>query len=360
MALHLSGIFGTEKDKVNCPFYFKIGACRHGEKCSRIHHRPAFSQTILLAHMYQHPVETDEKKRQQHFEEFYEDVFGELEKYGTIEELNVCDNLAEHLIGNVYAKYKFEEDASTSVESLTGRFYSGRLLIAELSPVTDFREACCRQFETGECSRGGHCNFLHLKEINRDLRKRLFRRQSPRRSKSTKDVTPAAGPNGTPTAPSNHRHRSRSPERHGGTHHGHRSKRSHSHSHSPSKRRGEKRERSRDKEHSKSPKRRRERSRSPERTSSTTAVTGTNPNGATSKTGDDKYLTSELSNTNTTAGQITNGSQAVETVSTTGSLASGDGFVMKSAEYLLRQQQELEAADSYDNNNNTNIKEYDE
>jgi hypothetical protein len=42
--------------QVNCPFYFKIGACRHADRCSRIHHRPAFSQTILVKHVYRHPV----------------------------------------------------------------------------------------------------------------------------------------------------------------------------------------------------------------------------------------------------------------------------------------------------------------
>ena len=41
---------------MNCPFYFKIGACRHADRCSRIHHRPAFSQTILVKHVYRHPV----------------------------------------------------------------------------------------------------------------------------------------------------------------------------------------------------------------------------------------------------------------------------------------------------------------
>ena len=27
-AEHLASIFGTEKDRVNCPFFFKIGSCR--------------------------------------------------------------------------------------------------------------------------------------------------------------------------------------------------------------------------------------------------------------------------------------------------------------------------------------------
>lgn len=40
-----------------------------------------------------------------HFEDFYEEVFMELAKYGEVEELNVCDNIGEHMLGNVYVKY---------------------------------------------------------------------------------------------------------------------------------------------------------------------------------------------------------------------------------------------------------------
>ncbi|CAI9722651.1 splicing factor U2AF 35 kDa subunit-like isoform X1 [Octopus vulgaris] len=55
MAEYLASIFGTEKDKVNCSFYFKIGACRHGERCSRLHNKPTFSQTVLLQNLYLNP-----------------------------------------------------------------------------------------------------------------------------------------------------------------------------------------------------------------------------------------------------------------------------------------------------------------
>nr|XP_031841756.1 splicing factor U2AF 35 kDa subunit-like [Nomia melanderi] len=55
MAEYLASIFGTEKDKVNCSFYFKIGACRHGDRCSRIHNKPTFSQTCLLQNLYVNP-----------------------------------------------------------------------------------------------------------------------------------------------------------------------------------------------------------------------------------------------------------------------------------------------------------------
>lgn len=47
---------GDSLRQVNCPFFYKIGACRHGDRCSRQHHKPPFSQTILVQNLYQNPV----------------------------------------------------------------------------------------------------------------------------------------------------------------------------------------------------------------------------------------------------------------------------------------------------------------
>jgi len=188
MAEYLASIFGTEKDKVNCSFYFKIGACRHGERCSRLHNKPTFSQTLLLQNLYTNPQNTaqtadgshlvmSDMEAQEHYDEFFEEIFSELEdKYGEIEEMNVCDNLGDHLVGNVYVKFRYEEDAEKAVADLNNRWFNSRPIHAELSPVTDFREACCRQYEMGECTRGGFCNFMHLKPISRELRKQLYGR----------------------------------------------------------------------------------------------------------------------------------------------------------------------------------------
>ncbi|KAG2625762.1 hypothetical protein PVAP13_3KG301900 [Panicum virgatum] len=192
MAEHLASIFGTEKDRVNCPFYFKIGACRHGDRCSRLHNRPTISPTLVLANMYQRPdmitpgvdaqgQPIDPEKMQEHFEDFYEDIHEELGKFGEIENLNVCDNLADHMIGNVYVQFREEEQAAAAYNALQGRFYSGRPIIVEYSPVTDFREATCRQFEENSCNRGGYCNFMHVKQIGRDLRRKLYGHSASRR-----------------------------------------------------------------------------------------------------------------------------------------------------------------------------------
>nr|XP_011417404.2 splicing factor U2AF 26 kDa subunit isoform X3 [Crassostrea gigas] len=220
MAEYLASIFGTEKDKVNCSFYFKIGACRHGERCSRLHNKPTFSQTVLIENLYMNPqntaltadgshIQMDDTELQQFYDEFFEEVYVELEKYGEIEEMNVCDNLGDHLVGNVYVKFRYEEDAEKAVNELNNRWFNGRPVHAELSPVTDFREACCRQYEMGECTRGGFCNFMHLKPISRELRRELYgrSRRKVRRSRSRSPPTRRS------RSRSRERRRSRSRER---------------------------------------------------------------------------------------------------------------------------------------------------
>ena len=111
---------------MNCSFYFKIGACRHGDRCSRIHNKPTFSQTIVLQNLYINPQNSaktadgshmagqavSDEEMQEHYDNFFEEVFVECEdKYGEIEEMNVCDNLGDHLVVNVYIKFKYETEA---------------------------------------------------------------------------------------------------------------------------------------------------------------------------------------------------------------------------------------------------------
>ena len=75
----------------------------------------------------------------------------ELSKYGELLDLNVCDNLGDHLIGNVYAKFATEDDADKAIKILYGKYYAGKPIVGEFSPVTDFRESRCRQYDDGSC-----------------------------------------------------------------------------------------------------------------------------------------------------------------------------------------------------------------
>lgn len=51
----------------------------------------------------------------------------ELAKFGTVVEMHVCDNVGEHLIGNVYARFEWEEEAQRAVDALNDRWYNGEL-----------------------------------------------------------------------------------------------------------------------------------------------------------------------------------------------------------------------------------------
>jgi len=199
MAEYLASIFGTEKDKVNCSFYYKIGACRHGDNCSRIHNKPTFSQTVLLKNLYITPenmaltgdgshIFLCEEDAQKKFDEFYQEIFVEInDRYGEIEEMRVCDNLGEHLVGNVYVMFRREEDAEKAINGLNNRWFGKRPIYAEFSPVTDFRDACCAQYEQNTCSRAGHCNFMHVKKLSREADNQLrtyLRLKRKRRSRS--------------------------------------------------------------------------------------------------------------------------------------------------------------------------------
>jgi splicing factor U2AF subunit len=138
---------------------------------------------MLIPNIYLNPAhdpacQLDTSQLQQHFDLFFEDMFSELAlKYGPIEEMIVCDNIGDHLIGNVYIRFQTEDAAGRAAEDLNRRWYAGRPVFAELSPVTDFRESCCRQYENGECNRGGYCNFMHIKYPTRDLKKELWAAQ---------------------------------------------------------------------------------------------------------------------------------------------------------------------------------------
>lgn len=176
MAARLARLHGTEEDTTNCPYYFKVGACRHGDKCSRNHNKPNFSQTLLLPHVYFPPLIRDGQPLidiREHFEDFWEEMLEECTKFGTVEDIVIVENEGEHMLGNVYVKYSDEEEADAAKKSLTGRYYGGRLLEPEYSCVTEFRDGSCRQHETGTCNFGTKCNFMHMHRLPRHLMQEL-------------------------------------------------------------------------------------------------------------------------------------------------------------------------------------------
>ena len=88
-----------EMAHLNDTFYVFLftGACTHGDRCSRIHNKPTFSQTVLLSNLYINPqnsaktadgshlANVTNEEMQEHYDNFFEDVFVECEdKYGQV------------------------------------------------------------------------------------------------------------------------------------------------------------------------------------------------------------------------------------------------------------------------------------
>lgn len=169
--------YGTECDVANCPFFLKTGACRFGDRCSRKHNYPTTSPTLMIRGMFitfgmdevrrddydiDAWLEHSEEDLQDSFVEFYYDVLPELRSVGKVVQFKVCCNYEPHLRGNVYAQFETEEQCKEALMKFHGRWYAGRQLHCELSPVTRWKNAICGLFDRQKCPKGKHCNFLHV------------------------------------------------------------------------------------------------------------------------------------------------------------------------------------------------------
>ncbi|KAK6325716.1 hypothetical protein J4Q44_G00050580 [Coregonus suidteri] len=169
--------FGTEQDRANCPFFLKTGACRFGDRCSRKHVHPPSSPTLMIRGMFatfgmdqrsRDDYDTDaclehsEEEVQQQFVDFYEDVLPEFRTAGKVVQFKVSCNFEPHLRGNVYVQFDTEEQCREAFMMFNGRWYAGKQLQCEFSPVTRWKTAICGLFDRQKCPKGKHCNFLHV------------------------------------------------------------------------------------------------------------------------------------------------------------------------------------------------------
>ena len=139
----------------------------------------------MFRHLYQNPpaalafasgqkVSDEELKESlKHFEQFYEEIFVELSSFGELKELEVVDNLGDHLIGNVYARFNDEAGASKAFNALAGKYYNSKLVEEEYCPITKISWCKCKFNDEGLCQKGAFCNYLHLKPVSERLLKNL-------------------------------------------------------------------------------------------------------------------------------------------------------------------------------------------
>lgn len=156
-------------------FYYKIGACRHGDKCSKRHARPHKSHTVIIYNMVNFPAEG---MSYEDFDALYEDIYTEACNFGPVRSMVICENSNVHLKGNVYFFYEKEQDAQDAKDAFNTRWYDERPLYSDLTHISDFREAICRKHDMGTCERGGDCNFMHVKRPSTKLRIELEKSQA--------------------------------------------------------------------------------------------------------------------------------------------------------------------------------------
>ncbi|KAF6732633.1 U2 small nuclear ribonucleoprotein auxiliary factor 35 kDa subunit-related protein 2 [Oryzias melastigma] len=169
--------YGTERDVANCPFFLKTGACRFGERCSRKHVYPTSSPTLMIRGMFMTfgmeelrrddydmdaCLEHSEEDLHDSFLEFYHDVLPEFKSVGKVVQFKVCCNYEPHLKGNVYIQFETDDQCKEALMKFNGRWYAGRQLQCEISPVTRWKNAICGLFDRRKCPKGKHCNFLHV------------------------------------------------------------------------------------------------------------------------------------------------------------------------------------------------------
>ncbi|MED6135679.1 hypothetical protein PIB30_048958 [Stylosanthes scabra] len=118
------------------------------------------------------------------FEEFYDDVHTEFQKFGEIVNFKVCKNGAFHLRGNVYVHYKFLDSALLAYNTINGRYFAGKQVSCNFVSLTRWKAAICGEYmKSGykTCSHGSACNFIHCFREQENL---SFRKNTGEMSKS--------------------------------------------------------------------------------------------------------------------------------------------------------------------------------
>ncbi|GMG48794.1 unnamed protein product [Ambrosiozyma monospora] len=120
----------------------------------------------------------NEAEVQRNVDKLYQDLFVELAlKYGQVDKLVICENVNNHLSGNVYVTFHEDRAAAKCYKECNDRWFDERPCFVELSPVRNIGDATCRSYESGHCDRGGLCNFMHIRKPTHFLERKLFQSQ---------------------------------------------------------------------------------------------------------------------------------------------------------------------------------------
>lgn len=174
--------------------------------------------------MFDSQVQSDNTRKQESGTEeqrvvgFYADVLAELQRFGPVTRMEVryyllvidvfspfgrllidkknlspvhqiLQNQATHLRGNVYAEFGTADSASKALQALRLRWYGGRLVDADLVPMSSWEAAVCGAFLKARCARGNEaCNYMHTYDITDTLRPQLQSGSSTSSTRKDHDI----------------------------------------------------------------------------------------------------------------------------------------------------------------------------
>lgn len=160
----------AEKEPNLCPFYEKTGACSKGYLCDLIHRNYPLARCLVFHHLYPDPqlfvdhlppgeLSIPEKVQQNLLDAFYLDIYDVLRGFGQIDDILVCGNRADHLVGNVLVLFREVDAAVRAQLILSDQYYAGRPIHITASPILRLSNAVCKRAH--DCPNGDKCQYIH-------------------------------------------------------------------------------------------------------------------------------------------------------------------------------------------------------
>lgn len=156
-----------------CQFFYKVGSCRHGPKCVRMHVLPTSSKVIMLASLSLNEKSPAGAKG---IERIIQDVFVEIASIAPIKEILIAANESPHLKGAMYISFASEKEAETVMNNINTRWFRLRPIFAHYLPSQAVHMVICR--EADGCQRRLDCNYVHPMPIDESVWKQLFAAQA--------------------------------------------------------------------------------------------------------------------------------------------------------------------------------------
>lgn len=149
-----------------CQFFYKIGSCRHGNKCIRKHTNVKDSPVLILDNILLSSTNLQEEVK---------DIFIEVALIAPIWNMLVAGNQSPHIRGTIYIEFQNESDAQKAYQVLNKRWFAKKPIFAKFLPSQLLTTVLCRDGD--RCTRKDECNYVHMARIPQDFWRELFTSQ---------------------------------------------------------------------------------------------------------------------------------------------------------------------------------------